>query len=112
MNERTTALTRLKRIAAFIAIVWGVAGSFVLFDLIAMSGTDRLAGVSDRLTSLGVPAEVRESVTCSAPPGDATSVRVSKPSVQAAAWSLGVQVGARARWTEMLSDAVQSQNDP
>jgi hypothetical protein len=112
MDERPTVLTRLKKIAAFVAIVWGVAASFVLFDLIAMSGADRLADVSETVASLGVPAEVQESVTCSAPNGAASAIQVSRPVVQAAAWSLGVQVGARSRWTEMLADAVQSQHDP
>src|SRR5262245_21460133 len=111
MTERTTALTRLKKIGAFVAIVWGVAGSFVLLEILASSGTARLFEASDTVGSLGVSAEIRESVTC-APSGDGQRAGVTRPAVQAAAWSLGVQVGAGARWREVLEDAARSQYDP
>jgi hypothetical protein len=112
MTERTTIFTRLKKFGLFVAIVWGIAGTFVVFDIVATSGMDRLAGAFDEFDALSVPDEVRQSATCGPSNGDKHDDRVTNPVVQAAAWSLGVQVGAHARWTESLSDALQSQSDP
>jgi hypothetical protein len=112
MTGRTTVLMRVKKLATFVAIVWGVAGSFVLFDFLAMSGAERVAESSDAMDALSLPEEVRDSVTCGAPHREGQNAPAATPVVQAAAWSFGVQVGARARWTEILADAVQSPNDP
>ena len=112
MTEPAAALTRLKKIAAFVAIVWSVAGSFVLFDIVASSGMDRLAGAFENANALTLPAEVRQSATCSDSNDGGARDRALSPAALATAWSLGVQVGARARWTEMLADAAQSQSDP
>jgi hypothetical protein len=103
---------RLKKIAAFVAVVLGAAGSFVLFKTLTTSGTEPRAASSRAVNALPLSDEVRQSATCSAPDRDRQNVSAVSPSVHAAAWSFGVQVGARAKWAEILAAAAQSPSDP
>jgi hypothetical protein len=62
VTERSSVTSRLKRIAAFVAIVWGVAATFIGFEIVATSAFDFVAAnpLSDRF----VTANLRASRSC------------------------------------------------
>jgi hypothetical protein len=107
-----SALSRLKNVGAFVAIVWGVAASFVVFELATLSGSDRLFESSHAFDNLSLSPQVRQSTVCSvADRKDNRDSRRSGAEVRADAWRLGVQAGSHARWAEWLADSSQAQSD-
>lgn len=87
----------LRHTAAFVAIVWAVAGSFALFELVALKGMDLALGmpILDRFL---LPSATRDSTSCQpGPVGPATGRPVlSATDVRAAVWMLGWSAGRHA----------------
>ncbi len=96
-----TAFTRLKRVAAFVAIVWVLAASFVVFDLAALAGFDLALGTGAG-RALGLSGDVRNSTACTVPAGaHPDPARVN--GAAATAWVLGLMSGTHAfvsRWDD------------
>ena len=84
-----SVLNRVKRLAAFLAIVWGVAASFVVFDAVFLSGSSRLAEPGGALADLSLATAVKSSRLCQAE-GDpsVTGPRVP-PDRRVEIWMLG-----------------------
>lgn len=105
---------RIKRVAAFVAIVWAVAASFIAFDLAALAGfgfvLDTRAG-----RSLALSDTVRNSTTCVAPVDGANRAgAMLRGDAAVRAWVLGVMVGTHAmtsRW-EHAGGAVSDDSLP
>jgi hypothetical protein len=85
---------RLKGVAAFVAIVWSVATTFIIFELIAVGGTDAAMGNPELLGDLALSPVVTRSTVCAGQPTDAPTPQ--GPSALAGAWSLGLAFGREA----------------
>lgn len=106
-----TVSTRLRGVLAFLAIVWGVAASFVGFDLLFMNGSSRLAE-SGVLGTFALSAAVQTSHVCDpAPRQPGGPPRAGSPEVLALAWNLGVRMGLHARAAQMLADRTSAAAD-
>jgi hypothetical protein len=91
-------LNRLKSLAAFVAIVWGVAGSFVVLDVLFLAGASRLSEPGGPLESLSLPAALQRSQVCRAVSRNPNGVSgLATADVRALAWLLGVRMGHHAR---------------
>ena len=85
------AWTRLRRALGFVALVWGVAATFVGFDVLFVRAMGTLLGNPDLAPSLTITKATRESTTCVVEPGpDAKSPPAD---VLVGAWVLGLQWG-------------------
>jgi hypothetical protein len=95
-------VTRLKRGAAFVAIVWTVAATFVAFDVIALRGLDLAMAYPELFGDVLLSPGVSGSTTCvRADRGqEATTGR-------AAAFSLGVAVGREAIFRQFSTSDTQ-----
>ena len=82
---------RLRRAAAFVAIVWAIAATFVVFQVIALSGTDFALSRPDLFGDLLLPRTVSESTICERPDRAQTT-----SSARAEAFALGIVVGRAA----------------
>jgi hypothetical protein len=103
--------TRLRGVLAFLAIVWGVAASFVAVDVLFVSGASRLAQ-SGALGTLALSPAVQRSQVCAVPPGDSAAAGPrASPDVLAAAWDLGVRMGLHARVAQMIADGNKAAGD-
>ena len=94
---------RIQRVAAFVAIVWGLAASFIAFEVLALAGFDLLLGTT-RGRALALSDTVRDSQTCTVPPGTASAPRPAELNAEATAWVLGLMSGTHAmvsRWVSV-----------
>jgi hypothetical protein len=91
-----TLAARLKHVAAFVAIVWGVAATFVAFDLIALKGMDLAVAYQHLFGDVLLSSATSQSVTCVVQP-DAQKPTTADPRETAAArsgaWILGLALG-------------------
>lgn len=90
----TSLATRLKRAAAFVAIVWGVALSFVAFEVAILRGMDLALTHPDVFGSLLLRRDVSESTSCDAGPADPATP--GRRGARADAFTLGVGLGREA----------------
>jgi hypothetical protein len=93
-RSRQSIRLRIKRIGSFVAIVWGVAASFVMLDLLALMGTDLLFEKSESLSALSLSPAVRQSRVCQAPARDQALAVGASAAARTAAWQLGVEGGS------------------
>ena len=87
---------KARRVAAFLAIVWGVAGSFIAFEIVALGGFDLLL-MTRGGRALALSNAVRQSTSCSAAPKDDPASPATDGGAAGAAWSLGVISGMQAQ---------------
>jgi hypothetical protein len=98
-------LHRVKRVGAFLAIVWGVAASFVVFDMLFVFGAGRLIRAGGPFESLALSSALQSSEVCGAAGGDANAASAGASTVvRARAWALGVQMGIHTRAALILAD--------
>jgi hypothetical protein len=86
---------RFRRAIAFVAIVWAVAATFVLFEIVALSATSLMLSFQDLFGTLVLPREVTQSKTCivaKAEQRDAPATTAASTALTAS-WLLGVAVG-------------------
>jgi hypothetical protein len=96
---------RVKRVGAFLAIVWSVAASFVVFDMLFVFGAGRLIQAGGPFESLSLPAALQSSEVCGGQAEAANAdTRRAPEVVRARAWALGVQTGIHARAALILAD--------
>jgi hypothetical protein len=95
----------LRRAATFVAIVWAIAGSLILMELLTLRGMELLLAypVFDRVT---LSNAARDSVSCEAPPVEVAPApgSLSPAEVRFAVWLLGLNTGRDA--------VVRNQDDP
>jgi hypothetical protein len=86
--------TRLQRGALFVAVVWAVVGSFVLFEVAALTGFNLAMG-SARFDTVTLSNATAQSTSCagssSGEPRQISSL--TAPDVRVAIWLLGLNTG-------------------
>jgi hypothetical protein len=98
---------RLKRGAAFVAIVWGVAGSFVTFDVVAMRGMDLALDYQELFGSL-LTSSLSESTSCVSEPDAVAATDPQQRSLaRAGACALGIAVGREAMFRQYAASDPQ-----
>ena len=97
------AANRLARAAAFVAIVWAVAASFIALELASIAGFDRLLGNAP-MRAIALPNAVRDSTACNVPQSDGHPPRGDATrDADAAAWLLGVKAGMHQQMSQSLA---------
>lgn len=86
---------RLKRIAAFVAIVWGVAASYLAFEVVALRAMNMALAYPGLFGDVVLPKVVSESTSCHPGPMADTGQR-EPPAGRAGSFALGVAVGREA----------------
>jgi hypothetical protein len=99
---------RLRRVAAFIAIVWGVAATFVAFEVVASRGLDIALGHPRLFGSVLLSRTTRDSTACVVGPNESPRAKndaLSAADARAASWMLGNRVGndAQARMSTTVT---------
>lgn len=87
---------RVRRAIVFVLIVWGIAATFVVFEIVALSGTDILLSYPRLFGNIALSRSVTESVSCSVGPGETPASRQTaggRSEAGATAWLLGVSFG-------------------
>ena len=103
--------SRLRNVVVFVAIVWGVATTFVAFDMVALRGVDLVQAYPALFGDMALSRVVTRSTSCEVRPGD-TPAR-GAPAVDAGearvgAWLLGVSVGRDALLRQYAGNNVQA----
>jgi hypothetical protein len=92
----TSRRARLRRGLAFLAIVWGVAATFVLFERLALSGVNLLESSPALLGDAMLSPATTGATSCTAAATDTDRPAADGDAVRAAgvhAWQLGLAVG-------------------
>ena len=86
---------RVRHAIAFVLVVWGIAATFVIFEIVALSGTDIVASHPGLFGNIALSRSVTQSVSCSVNPGEIPAARsdAGGHDARAAAWLLGVSLG-------------------
>jgi hypothetical protein len=93
-------LTTAKRAAAFVAIVWALAASFVAFEIAAVESMHLARAYPGVLGNLTLSRAVTRSTNCIVAPGEAPPERpagVTEPQAAGGAWSMGLRMGWEAQ---------------
>jgi hypothetical protein len=90
--------TRLKHSAAFVAIVWGVALTFVGFDLLALMGVDLAIANRDLTGNMMMSSATAQSKSCIVQPEETAGASgilqgQNATDLQTRAWLLGLGLG-------------------
>jgi hypothetical protein len=88
--------SRLKRLAAFVAIVWGVATTFVAFEVVSLRGMDLMLSYPAIFGDIALSQAVTQSTSCVVPAGEErgqTSATLSVSDGRTGAWLLGLGLG-------------------
>jgi hypothetical protein len=94
VTARPTA-SRVRHAIAFVAIVWGIAATFVAFEILALSGMDVALSFADRFGDVALSRAVTQSTSCTARGVDDTGGTQSAGlrDARVGAWLLGVSLG-------------------
>ena len=86
---------RLARVAIFVAIVWGVAATFVGFEVISLRGMDFALSHPQWFGRLLLSSATQQSKACEVRPGErpGTSSTLSATDARVGAWMLGLRLG-------------------
>lgn len=90
-GSRRGGWARLGRALGFVALVWGVAASFIGFDVLFMRATGALLGNPGIAPGLALSRATRESVTCVVEPSP--EGQRPSPEVLVGVWILGLTGG-------------------
>jgi len=88
--------SRVRHVIAFIAIVWGVAATFVAFEVVSSSAVDLVLSHPDLFGNLALSPTVTESTSCVPPAGSERpqpSTMVDEADARVGPWLLGVNLG-------------------
>ena len=88
--------SRIRHVIAFVAIVWGVAASFVVFEVVSLSAVDLALSFPALFGDLMLSRTVTESTSCVPPSASQRpqpSTTISEADARAGAWELGVNLG-------------------
>ncbi len=97
--------SRVRHAIAFVAVVWGVAATFVAFEFIALGGVDVVASFPALFGDLALSRVVTASTSCTVAPVSGTSEprppAAGLPDVRVGAWQLGVSLGRDAVFRQL-----------
>lgn len=99
-------VSRARHVIAFVAIVWGVAATFVAFEILALSAVDLALHNPALFGNLMLSPTVTESTSCAVAPGSVRpqpSTTMSEADARVGPWLLGLSLGR---------DAVFRQHEP
>jgi hypothetical protein len=87
--------SRIWTTIAFVAIVWGVAATFVAFEVVSLSGMDFALSHPGLFGDLLLSRAVTQSTSCTVTPDEQAAAKPGSPGNGAGlgAWSLGVGLG-------------------
>ena len=91
--------SRVRNVVAFVAIVWGVATTFVVFEMVAVRGFDLARSYPALFGDIALSPTVTQSTSCEAGPDDTPERRAPAPDAGEArvgAWQLGLSLGREA----------------
>ena len=110
-DQRHSPGVTLRHVAAFVAVVWAVAGTFVAFELVSLKGMDFALAHPALFGRILLSHATQASSACELRAGDAPAAPT--PGVQAAdartaSWMLGLRVGrdAQARMSTTVTPPV------
>jgi hypothetical protein len=88
--------SHLRNLVVFLAIVWGVATTFVVSDIVSLGGVDLMESYPALFGDIALSPTVTQSTSCEVRPGDSPERRA--PAVDAGeapsgAWLLGLSLG-------------------
>ena len=89
-------VTRARHAIAFIAIVWGVAATFVAFEVVSLSAVDFALSYPALFGDLMLSRTVTESTSCTAAAGSERpqpSTTISEADARVGPWLLGLSLG-------------------
>src|SRR5258705_13379805 len=88
---------RVRHAITFVAIVWGVAATFVAFEILALSGMDVALSFPDRFGEITLSRAATQSTSCTAravnAPGGPRPPTAGQRNDRVGAWLLGVRLG-------------------
>ena len=87
--------SRIRHVIAFIAIVWGVAATFVAFEVIQLRAADFVLSYPSLFGDLILSPTVTESTSCVVPAGSERPQRspISEADARVGPWLLGLSLG-------------------
>lgn len=95
--------SRVRHVIAFIAIVWGVAATFVAFEVVSLSAVDLALSYPALFGDVMLSRTVTESTSCAAPSGSErprTSPTISEADARVGPWLLGLSLGRDAMFRQ------------
>ena len=103
-------VTRLKRAALFVAIVWALAASFVALEQLPLSF---VVANPEQFGDLALSQSTQQSTACKVDPGDAAGQAgsLTAPEARADAWMLGVYFGSDTQSGKASRDRTQAESD-
>jgi hypothetical protein len=93
MPPAPTIAARLRNVVAFVAIVWGVAATFVAFEVVSLSGMDLALSYPAVFGNLALSRDVTQSTSCLVAPNEQRGASSESGDVRVGAWALGLGVG-------------------
>jgi hypothetical protein len=88
--------SRSRHVIVFIAIVWGIAATFVAFEVVSSSAVDLVLSHPDLFGELTLSRTVTESTSCVPPAGSERpqpSTTISEADTRVGPWLLGISLG-------------------
>lgn len=88
--------SRLRKVLAFVSIVWAVATTFVAFEIVSLRGMDLALSYPAVFGSLALSPVVTQSTSCVVAPGNTRELPPSTAGVRdggTGAWLLGLNLG-------------------
>ena len=100
---------RLRKAIAFVAIVWGVATTFVAFEIVSLRGMDLALSYPSGFGDVALSRVVTQSMSCVVAPGDTPDQAPSTADVngRAGAWLLGLTLGRDAVFRQYAEPSSQ-----
>jgi hypothetical protein len=96
LNTARPFASRARHVIAFIAVVWGVAATFVVFEVVSLSAVDLALSYPSLFGDLMLSRTVTESTSCAAPAGSERpqpSTMISEADARVGPWLLGISLG-------------------
>jgi hypothetical protein len=103
--------SRFRNVVAFVAIVWGVATTFVAFDMVALGSVDLALSYPSLFGDIALSRTVTQSTSCEVRPGDSPERRapaVNAGEAHVGAWLLGLSLGRDALLRQYAGANVQA----
>jgi hypothetical protein len=95
MSARPFA-SRLRSAVAFVSIVWGVAATFIVFEVVSLRGLDLVMAYPAVFGNIALSQAVTQSTSCVVAPGNTREQPPSTAGVsdgRTGAWLLGLNLG-------------------
>ena len=104
--------SRLRHAIVFVAIVWGVAATFVAFEILALGGMDVASSFPDLFGEIALSRAVTQSTSCTGPAvngaGAPRPPTAALRDARVSAWLLGVSLGRDAVFRQYARTNPQS----